>query len=121
MAATHHRLGNIVGIVDRNMYQVDGHTEEITALEPLADKWRAFGWEVLEVNGHDIPAMVELFDGLDVGLHRSQPTVVIAHTIKGRGVKFMEENPTPWHYAPMTVEQIKEARRDLGGMEPIIR
>lgn len=121
MAAAHHRLGNIVGIVDRNMYQVDGHTEEITAIEPLADKWRAFGWEVLEVNGHDIPAIVELFDGLDVGLHRSQPTVVIAHTLKGRGVKFMEEDPVPWHYAPMTAEQIKEARRDIDRMKPITR
>lgn len=119
MAASHHRLGNIVGIVDRNMYQIDGHTEGVTAIDPLDEKWRAFGWEVLEVDGHNIPALVELFEGLDVGLHRSKPTVVIARTIKGRGVKFMEGDGAAWHYAAMTTEQMEEAKRDITNMEPV--
>jgi transketolase len=117
MAAAHHRLGNIVGIVDRNMYQVDGGTEELAALEPLVDKWRAFGWQAMEVDGHDIPELVRVFEGLDVGLHRSQPTVVIANTIKGRGVGFMERGGAAWHLGSLSDDQVEEARRDIARME----
>ena len=116
LTAAHYRLGNIVGIVDRNMYQVDGHTEELAALEPLAEKWRAFGWQVVEVDGHSIPALVKLFDGLDVGLHRSQPQIVIANTVKGRGVGFMERGGAAWHLGSLNDDQIEEARRDIARM-----
>ena len=116
ITAAHYRLGNIVGIVDRNMYQVDGHTEELAALEPLAEKWRAFGWQAVDVDGHDISALVDVFEGLDVGLHRSQPQVVIADTVKGRGVGFMEQDGATWHLGSLTDDQIEEARRDIARM-----
>lgn len=95
MAAAHHKLGNIVGIVDRNGLQVDGFTEDIMALEPLAEKWRAFGWRTYEVDGHDIGALLECFENLPPASD-VKPTIIIAKTVKGKGVSFME-NTIAWH------------------------
>ena len=96
MSAAHFKLGNVIGIVDRNKLMIDGFTEDVMALEPLADKWRAFGWEVLEVDGHD-------FDELDKALEKGwaatkTPILILANTIKGKGVDFMENNVV-YHYA----------------------
>ena len=96
MSASHFKLGNVIGIVDRNRLMIDGMTEDVMALEPFADKWRAFGWEVIEVNGHD-------FDELDAALEKAWaatdvPVLILAHTVKGKGGDFMENNVL-YHYA----------------------
>ncbi|MCL6597604.1 MAG: transketolase [Alicyclobacillus macrosporangiidus] len=84
----HYRLGNLTAIVDHNGKQVGGLTKEILDLGDLGAKWRAFGWNVLEVDGHDIQSLLDAFHGRDCG---AIPTVVIAHTVKGKGVAFMEK------------------------------
>ena len=96
MSAPHFKLGNLIGIVDRNRFMIDGETEDVMPLEPFADKWRAFGWEVVEVDGHD-------FDQLDEALARAWaatdvPVLILANTIKGKGVDFMDNNGV-YHYA----------------------
>lgn len=88
MSAAHFKLDNIVGIVDRNRLMIDGCTEDVMALEPFADKWRAFGWNVIEVNGHDLD---ELDCALDAAWKaEGKPTLILANTVKGKGVDFME-------------------------------
>ena len=96
MSASHFKLTNVIGIVDRNKLMIDGTTEDVMALEPFADKWRAFGWEVIEINGHD-------FDELNTAMEKAwaavnKPVLILADTIKGKGVDFMENNVV-WHYA----------------------
>jgi len=93
--SSHHKLDNLVAIIDRNRLQSIYSTEDTLALEPFADKWRAFGWDVMEVDGHDHD---ELFRALDkVKASRNKPLCVISNTIKGKGVSFMEDQ-TLWHY-----------------------
>lgn len=113
MFATFHKLDNFVAIVDYNKLQSDDHCENITALEPLADKWKAFGWNVLEVNGHNLPQLEEAFDRCSK--IKAKPSIIIAHTIKGKGVSFMENDPL-WHgsRAP-NKEELELAIRELGG------
>lgn len=88
MAATHFRLDNLVAIVDRNGLQQDGLTEEIMSIEPMASKWRAFGWNIYEVDGYNFEEILKAFDAADEVKNR--PTVIIAYTTKGRGIPFME-------------------------------
>lgn len=110
MAASHYRLDNLIAIIDRNRLQVDGWTKDVMNPEPLADKWRSFGWFVQEINGHD---MNEILDALDVATAtRERPAVIIANTVKGKGVSFME-NSVDWHYKALTVEQATQALREL--------
>ena len=93
MTASKYRLDNLTAIIDRNGIQQDGLTEQIMPLEPLAAKWRAFNWNVIEVDGYDFS---QLFDGFDLAAStRNRPTVLIAHTVKGKGISFMEWSP---HY-----------------------
>jgi transketolase len=93
MAASKYKLDNLTAMIDRNGIQQDGLTEQIMPLEPLAAKWRAFNWNVIEVDGYDIP---QLIDGFDLAAStRNRPTVIIAHTVKGKGISFMEWSP---HY-----------------------
>jgi transketolase len=93
MSASKYRLDNLTAIVDRNGIQQDGLTEQIMPIEPLAAKWRAFNWNVIEVDGYDFPQLIDAFD-LAAGT-RNRPTVIIAHTVKGKGISFMEWSP---HY-----------------------
>jgi transketolase len=95
MTAAHHKVDNLLVFVDRNMHMIDGPVEEVMGVEPLTDKWRAFGWEVLEIDGHDMNAIAKAIDTA----HETEgkPVVVIAKTIKGKGVDFMEDQ-TKWHY-----------------------
>ena len=110
--AAHHRLANLVAIVDYNKIQSLGRVAEILALEPFADKWRAFGWQVQEVDGHDND---QLKAGLDVRPRPgARPTCVIAHTIKGKGVSFME-NTVLWHYRSPQGEELAAALAELEG------
>jgi transketolase len=110
MSAPHHGLDNLVAIVDRNRIQNDRWTDEVMTLEPLADKWRAFGWEVAEVNGHSVPELLAAFDR--AAGTKGRPTVIIAHTSKGKGVSFMEDNPAFHGMAP-SPEQLKQAITEL--------
>ena len=111
MAASKYALHNLTALIDRNLMQVDGHTEGIMPVEPLAYKWRDFGWHVLEVDGHDVG---ELLDAYDEALAREgQPTIIIAHTVKGKGVSFAE-GKVAWHNRVFTQEEAREALAELG-------
>jgi len=115
MFAAHHGLGKLTAIIDRNRLSATGYTEDIQRLEPLADKWRAFGWSVESVDGHDLTKLREVF-GNTLGKpdNAGQPTVVIADTIKGKGVGFMENSPD-WHHRMPKGDEIAEAERALAG------
>jgi len=108
MAAGHRKLGNLAAIVDRNGLQQGARTEDTNALEPLPEKWRSFGWEVLEADGHDHAALYELFS-LPPG---ERPRCVIAHTVKGKGVSFIEGR-VEWHHKVPSPEQFAQAREEL--------
>lgn len=110
MAAAHYRLDNLVAIVDRNGIQEDGPTEEIMALEPFAAKWEAFGWSVRDVDGHDIGALLNAMGTLPAV--DSRPTVIIARTVKGKGLS-LSENTHAWHYGKLTADQKATALAEL--------
>ena len=110
--AAHHRLGNLVAIVDYNKIQSLASVEETLGLEPFADKWRSFGWAVREVDGHDHPAILRQL--ARVPFEDSRPSCLIAHTVKGKGVSFME-NSVLWHYRTARGEEYEAARRELEG------
>ena len=109
MFAAHHRLGSLTAIVDANGFQAMGRTSEILDLEPHEERWRSFGWEAVAVDGHDETA-------LKAALQKTgdRPRVVIAKTIAGKGVSFMEQQ-LQWHYFPVNEEQARRALRDLEG------
>lgn len=109
MAAAHRELSSLTAIVDRNRLQQGAGTEETNRLEPLADKWRAFGWHVLEVDGHDVEALYQAFHARTDG----RPRCVIAHTIKGRGASFME-NRAEWHHKVPSPAQVEQVMAELG-------
>src|SRR5690348_13156103 len=102
MLAGYKKVDNIVAIVDYNRIQLDGFVKDILDLEPLADKWRGFDWHVIEVDGHDIPALQKAF--AEAQETKGRPTCIIAHTIKGKGVSFMENNPKFHGMAPTREE-----------------
>jgi transketolase len=110
-SAAKFRLGNLVGIVDCNGLSVDGRLAEVMPMEPFADKWRAFGWNVIRLDGHDLPALVEALQPprRDDG----PPTVVLADTVKGKGVSFMED-VRAWHADAITAEQYARVVAELG-------
>jgi transketolase len=110
MAAAHHGLDNLVLIVDRNRLQQGARTEDTNGLDPLDAKLAAFGWSVREIDGNDIPALLEVFDA--VPFSAARPSAVIANTIKGRGVSFMEDR-VEWHHKVPTAEELDRALREL--------
>ena len=95
-------------MVDRNRLQQGARTEDTNSLEPLADKWRAFGWEVVEVDGHDHAALLDAFEAPRI----DKPRVLIANTVKGKGVSFIEDR-VEWHHKVPSPEQIKQALEEL--------
>ncbi|MBM2826604.1 MAG: transketolase subunit [Dehalococcoidia bacterium] len=110
MAAGKYKLDTLTAIVDRNGIQNDDRVEVQMHVEPLADKWRAFGWHVIEADGHSIPS---LLSGIDAAMTtKGQPSVIIAHTIKGKGVSFMEDN-VEFHGKAPTAEQVEQALAEL--------
>ncbi|HKC65030.1 MAG TPA: transketolase [Pyrinomonadaceae bacterium] len=109
--APHHGLDNLTAIVDYNKIQSFGSVRDVLELEPLADKWRAFGWAVREIDGHNYEQIVDALSNLP--LEEGRPTVVIAHTVKGKGVSFME-NQLAWHYKSPDDEQLARALSELG-------
>lgn len=111
MAASHHKVDNLTAVVDRNRIQNDRFTSEVMELEPLPEKWRAFGWHVQEVDGHNFRAILDAFEAAEA--IRSQPSVIIANTVKGKGVSIMENNPA-FHGKAPTQEQLAQALQELG-------
>ena len=111
MSASHYRLDTITAIVDRNGIQNDRFTHEVMELEPLAQKWRAFGWKVLTVNGHSIPALYKAF--MKAKKTKGQPAGIIAKTTKGKGVSFMENNPG-FHGKAPSWDELAVALSELG-------
>ena len=110
MAAGHYGLDNLCGIVDNNHLQIDGRVEDIMGVDPLADKYRAFGWHTIEINGHSFPEVLRAYD--EAAAHKGTPTVIIARTIKGKGVSFME-NIADWHGKTPNNEQTEKALKEL--------
>ena len=104
MAAAHYGVDNLIAITDYNKVQAKGFVHEMMAIEPLADKWRAFGWEVEEVDGHDVCELLQALHRARYVHVRGRPSMIIAHTVKGQGVTWMEFNPR-WHtHAPLPAE-----------------
>lgn len=110
MTAAHYKLDNLIAFVDRNHNQIDGSTETVMGLEPLADKWRSFGWHVLAVDGHDTAAISDAIDQAKNA--KGKPSVIIANTIKGKGISFME-NQYQWHSGQISPDQYKQGLMDL--------
>jgi len=106
MAAGHYKLDNLIGIIDRNHLQISGNTENVMSLENLKEKWRAFGWTVLTVDGNNIEELVKIFRKIPV--EKGKPYVIIARTVKGKGIPFIE-NDAKWHHKVPNEEQLKEA------------
>jgi len=102
MAAAHYKLDNLCAIIDNNGQQIDGWNCDVMNLDPFNKKWQAFGWHVIEVDGHDLTQLIDAFS--QAKLTRGQPTVIIAHTVKGKGVSFMENNPDFHGKAPNATE-----------------
>lgn len=111
MCGAKYHLDNVTAILDRNQLQVDGYTEEIMPVEPLAAKWRDFGWHVLEVDGHDVGQLLQAYD---LALEwQGQPTIIIARTVKGKGVS-LSEGKVAWHNRVFTQEESQAALAELG-------
>ncbi|PIR88553.1 MAG: transketolase [Candidatus Harrisonbacteria bacterium CG10_big_fil_rev_8_21_14_0_10_44_23] len=118
MLAAKMRINNLTVVVDRNNIQIDGYTEDVMPLESLRDKYEAFNWQVLEIDGHKIEAIVDAVNEAKATLEA--PTVVIAHTIPGKGVSFME-GQYGWHGKPPKPEEAEEALKELRSLEGKIR
>jgi transketolase len=110
MFAAHHQLANLVAIVDLNGQQALGYTEQVLNLSPMAERWRAFGWDVREVDGHNVAHMARTMAALDTA--SGAPHVLLAHTVSGKGVSFME-GQIKWHYWPMSDEEYQRALDEL--------
>jgi transketolase len=117
MAAGHYKLDNLVAIIDRNTLQITGPTEEVIALEPLADKLKSFGFAVHEVNGNDIDELVNLFAQLPFASEK--PAAVIARTTKGKGVSFMED-ALHWHHKVPDDDQLQAALQELNTARDLV-
>jgi transketolase len=110
MTAGHHKIDNLIAIVDRNHCQIDNRTDKVMEIEPLADKWKSFGWHVLECNGNDIDQFLNTLN--QAKQLRGKPSVIIAKTFMGKGVSFMEDDYR-WHGVPPNEEQGKQALAEL--------
>ena len=110
MTAAHYKMDNLLLFVDANRQMIDGPVETIVGIDPLADKWKAFGWETIEIDGHN---MVEISEAIEKAAEiKSKPVVVIANTIKGKGVSYMEDQ-TKWHYGAIDSEMGKNAHDSI--------
>lgn len=112
MAASYYKLDNLVAIIDRNKLQISGTTEAVMSIEPMRQRWEAFGWEVFDMEGNNMESVVETFDRLDYT--NSKPKLLIAHTTKGCGVSFMENN-VKWHHGLLDEEQFNTAVSEIDG------
>jgi transketolase len=113
MCAAHHRLDNLIWIIDANGLQIDGAVREVMNIEPLADKYRAFGWETVEIDGHDMKQVVEALNRARNQNESGKPVVIIARTVKGKGISFME-NQVAWHGKAPNRQQVEQVLTELG-------
>ncbi len=111
MMAAGQKASNLSVMVDFNKWQATGRSREVLALDPLVDKWRAFGWNAVEIDGHDVKAIINALNAAQAVSDR--PTAIIAHTVKGKGVSFMEDDNN-WHYRTPTAEEVIKAKKELG-------
>lgn len=111
MTSSHYKLDNVCAILDANNLQIDGFVEAVKRLEPIKDKWHAFGWNVIEIDGHDLAQVLKAYD--EAECVKGKPTVVLARTIKGKGVSFME-NEAEWHGIAPKPEELDKALKELG-------
>jgi len=113
-AASHYKLDNLTGLLDRNFLQIDGHTEDVLRLESVRERWSSFGWNVLEIDGHNI---AEILNALkETEKHMNQPSMIILNTVKGKGVSFMENN-IDFHGVPPNELEYKLAMRELDALQ----
>ena len=110
MTASHYNLENLCGIVDFNKQQIDGWCRDVMNVEPLAEKWKAFGWYVLECDGHNCEELMNALDGAEKV--KGKPTIILAHTIKGKGVSFIENQPK-WHGIAPKPDELEKALKEL--------
>lgn len=112
MTSAHYHLNNLTAFIDHNGLQIDGPVAEVMSPEPIADKWKAFGWEVMVIDGHDFK---QIINAVNMALQiKDKPQMIIAETVKGKGVSFME-GKADWHGAAPSNEQAREALAELGG------
>ena len=112
MSAAHYKLDNMVAILDHNGLQIDGKNEDVMTVAPVVDKFQAFGWNVIQIDGHDFEQILDAFK--QARACKGKPTMIVAETIKGKGVSFMENN-AGWHGKAPDEEQTKQALAELGG------
>lgn len=112
MSAAHYRLDNLIAIIDRNRLQISGNTEDVMKLESLNGKWASFGWKVTETDGNDMGKLLAVFNRIP--LEQGKPTLIIANTVKGKGISFMENN-AKWHHGVPDDEQYRKALSELDG------
>jgi transketolase len=110
MAAAHYKVTSLIPIVDFNKRMIDGEVKDIMSIDPLGDKWRAFGFDVIEINGHDFNELNDAIEKANAAVDR--PVVIIAHTIKGKGVGFMEDE-TKWHYGSIDSTVVEKAKASI--------
>ena len=110
MSASHYKLDNLVAIIYRNGLQISDTTENVMALEPIRDRWEAFGWDVIDANGDEMQSLLEAFGSIDYT--DGKPTLIISHTTKGHGVKLME-NVLKWHHGVPSAEEYEQALADI--------
>ncbi len=112
MAAAHYRLDNLTAFLDYNGLQIDGPVEKVMSIAPVEKKWRAFGWKVISIDGHDLGAILRA--AAEAAKVQGQPAMIVARTVKGRGVSFMENRPE-WHGKAPNAEQLETALQELSG------
>lgn len=110
MSAGHYKLNNLIAIIDRNKLQISGKTETVMSLEPMRERWESFGWEVFDVDGNDIEAILKAFNATDC--NSEKPILFISHTLKGKGISYME-NGAKWHHGVPNVEQYNQAISEI--------
>jgi transketolase len=111
MTSSHYKIDNLCAIVDNNGLQIDGAVNDVMGIEPLAEKWKAFGWNVVSADGHDFESLLTAFDRADET--KGQPTVIIAKTVKGKGVSLFE-GKVKYHGTPPSDEELAVALKELG-------
>lgn len=110
MSAAHYKLSHLICFLDRNRMMIDGPTEEVMSLEPVADKWKAFGWNTTVISGHDFNELANAIESAQS--HTGSPSMIVCNTVKGKGVKFMEDDPA-WHYGGLSSELVQKAKASL--------
>ena len=110
MAGSKYGLDNLVAIIDRNHLQISGYTEDVMPIDSIRERWSAFGWDVLEMNGDKMDDIVKTFESIDY--HNRKPHLIVSNTTKGRGVSFME-GIAKWHHGVLNEEQCREAVKEI--------